>query len=116
MPVPPTRDGHRRAAACYRPSPLLRAIPQSRPQPPSCGQLGSVEPANGLNEAIHLHCEPFQARAALDPLLIHVKGAVDLDLQGVDAVLRASVSPGYIAASIGKVASDDVAQAGDIRF
>src|SRR5262245_1363499 len=77
-PGPSGHDVRGYAAPHRHPLSPPRAAPPTRPRPPSCRQLGSVEPADGLDQAIHLNRQPFQARTALDPLLIHVEGSVDL--------------------------------------
>ena len=58
-------------------------------------------------------CDLGKAGQAFDAGLVHVEGAVDLDLQRLDALARPAVGLGDVAAGEGSVAGDDEARGGE---
>src|SRR5579875_1763235 len=84
---------------------------------PLVGEKQGRQPrAEMRRERGHLAGELGQAGTALDRHLVHIEGAVDLDLQSVKARRRLAVMPGGEAARIRVVAHDLEALLGEDRL
>ncbi len=57
------------------------------------------------------HCRLENGRRLLEGLFIHIKAAVHLDLQRVEALVGLAIMLGYVAPCIGLVQGDAIAEA-----